>query len=88
MKLTSQQYEEALALGFTAKLYGSDRNPFTPFGEACANDCAFDDIKNCRTDTPDAGDMEAWNIDAAEWVLGQVQAIENAIAYYEAFQDA
>ena len=87
MKLNAAQYEEAKALGFKAESHGGDHNAMSPFGEACYGMNDFEDIKNCRTDKPDATDMKNWNIDEAAWREGQEEAIEQAMQDYEDEQE-
>ena len=78
MKLTTTQYNEAKALGFTAYWH-----KLSALAEAVYNDNSFEDVKGCKTADPDKTDMEVWNIAAEEWRNAQSQAIGLAMAEYE-----
>lgn len=75
MKLTREQYADALSRGFTPH-----QHKLSGFAEACYDMNSYDDIKECKTSPVDRVDCKTWQIDKDAWREAQVEAIETAMA--------
>ncbi len=78
MKITLEQYDDAVLRGFTAKHHN-----LTGFAEACYNDNTYNELKNVKTDEPDEHGMREWEITPSEWRAAQIEAIEYAMYLFD-----
>lgn len=79
MTLTTEQFNDAIARGFTAPTKPAR---LSGFAEACYDMNSYADICDCKSSPADTTDMATWEISEDEWRAAQTDAIEAAMFKY------